>query len=176
MAVVAVDGWSGRVFEDFTPGDVYYHPFGKTVTEQDNQTSTLMSQNVAQIHVDTHRTAGTEYGRPLMNSCFTLMLVTGQSTIDTSMHVFANLGWDEVRLPAPVFEGDTIYSRTKVLATRESGSRPHLGIVEVATEGYNQDGVVVITFRRTLMVYRAGHTPEVTKPRPSEDSLPEVRS
>ncbi|MBF4550851.1 MULTISPECIES: MaoC family dehydratase [unclassified Pseudoclavibacter] len=169
-----VEGWTGRVFEDFTPGDLYYHPFSKTVTEDDNMTSTLMTQNVAKVHVDARLTESTEFRRILVNSCFTLSLVTGQSTIDLSMNVFANLGWDEVRLPHPVFVGDTISSRSKVLSLRESRSRPSVGIVEVATEGYNQEGVVVISFRRTFMVSRRGFLPVSPTPRPDESSLPDA--
>ena len=131
-----VPGWTGRLFEDFAAGDIYYHPFGKTVTEADNQHFTLMTQNVAKTHVDRNFAKATEFGLPLVNSTLTLALVTGQSTIDLSMNVFANMGWDEVRMPNPVFEGDTIYSRSKVLALRESKSRPSLGLVTVATEGY----------------------------------------
>ncbi|NDK32339.1 MaoC family dehydratase [Nesterenkonia haasae] len=169
-----VAGWNGRLFEDFNVGDVYYHPFGKTVTQSDNHQFTLMTQNVAKTHVDAHFAAGSEFGRPLVNSTLTLALVTGQSTIDLSMNVFANMGWDEVRMPAPVFEGDTIYSRSKVLAVRGANSRPNLGLVTVATEGYNQDGVVVISYRRTFMVYRQGELPSVTHSRPDESSLPAV--
>ena len=168
------EGWTGRLFEDFVPGAVYYHPFGKTVTEGDNQMFTLMTQNVAKTHVDKHFAAQTEFGRPLVNSTFTLALVTGQSTIDLSMNVFANLGWDEVRMPNPVFEGDTIYSRSKVLSSRTSASRPAVGLVSVATEGFNQDGIVVISFRRTFMVYRRGHLPAAAPVRPDESSLPAV--
>jgi acyl dehydratase len=154
-----VPGWTGRLFEDFVVGDVYEHPFGKTVTQADNQWFTLLTQNVAKVHVDANFARHTEFGRPLVNSAFTLALVTGQSTIDLSMNVFANLGWDEVRMPHPVFEGDTIYSRSEVLATRPSASRPHLGLVTVSSTGLNQDGVVVITYRRTFLVYRQGHLP-----------------
>jgi acyl dehydratase len=167
-----VPGWSGRLYEDFAVGDLYYHPFGKTVTQSDNQTFTLMTQNVAKTHLDVHFASRTEFGRPLVNSTFTLALVTGQSTIDLSMNVFANLGWDEVRMPVPVYEGDTIYSRSKVLELRTSASRPAVGLVTVATEGFNQDGVVVLTFRRTFMVYRRGHLPETATVRPDEASLP----
>lgn len=167
-----VEGWTGRLFEDFTVGDIYYHPFGKTVTQADNQVFTLATQNVSRTHVDAHFAASTEFGRPLVNSTFVLALVTGQSTMDLSMNVFANLGWDEVRLPAPVFEGDTIYSRSKVLGLRESASRPAIGIVKVATEGFNQDEQIVISYRRTFMVYRQGHLPGGDGVRPSEASLP----
>ena len=167
---------TGRLFEDFRPGEVIYHPFGKTITEADNQTFTLMTQNVARIHLDKNYAAQTEFGRTLVNSTFTLALVTGQSTIDLSSHVFANLGWDEVRTPHPVFEGDTIYSRSKVLAVRPSTSRPAVGVVTVASEGFNQDGVVVISYRRTLLVYRRGHQPTTTAARPDESSLPAVET
>ena len=171
-----VDGWTGRLFEDFAVGDIYYHPFGKTVTEADNQMFTLMTQNVSKTHVDRNYAAGTAYKLPLVNSTFTLALVTGQSTMDLSMNVFANLGWDEVRMPAPVYEGDTIYSRSKVLELRESASRPTMGVVTVATEGFNQDGVIVVSFRRSFMIYKNGHLPSVASARPDESSLPSVSS
>lgn len=171
-----VEGWKGRFFEDFQVGDVYDHPLGKTVTETDNRMFTFVTQNTSKVHFDDHYAAGTEFGRVLVNSPFTLALVTGQSVIDLSLNVFANLGWDEVRLPAPVFEGDTIYSRSKVLAKRESASRPNLGIVEVATEGFNQDGVIVITYRRTFMVYKRGQAPaSLNPPTPDLSTLPPVR-
>lgn len=169
-----VPGWQGRLFEDFTVGDVYNHPFGKTVTEADNQWFTLLTQNVSKTHVDANYAKGTDYGRPLVNSAFTLALVTGQSTIDLSMNVFANMGWDQVRMPAPVLEGDTIYSRSKVLAVRESASRPTMGLVTVATEGFNQDGTVVIAFRRTFMIYRRGHLPSAATARPGLSTLPSI--
>lgn len=161
-----VPGWAGRFFEDFTVGDVYVHRLGRTVLEVDNAWFTLLTQNTAPIHFDRHYAAGTEFGRPLVDSTFTLALVTGQSVADVSQNVMANLGWDEVRLPAPVFEGDTIYSESEVIAVRPSGSRPDVGIVTVRTTGSNQDGVVVITFTRTVMVYRRGHGPASGRPRP----------
>lgn len=165
-------GWNGRFFEDFTVGDVYYHPLGKTVTETDNQWFTLLTQNTARVHVDHAYAAGTEFGRPLVNSTYVLSLVTGQSVIDLTWNVLANLGWDEVRLPAPVFVGDTIRSRSKILHTAGSRSRRNAGIVRAGTEGYNQDGVVVISFQRTFLVYRRGHAPAAPAPVPPEDSLP----
>jgi itaconyl-CoA hydratase len=167
-------GWQGRYFEDFTLGDVYYHPLGRTVTTTDNLWFTLLTQNTAKVHVDHHYAAQTEFGRPLVDSTFTLALITGQSVTDVSQNVMANLGWDEVRLPAPVFEGDTLYSRSKVIALRESRSRPNVGVVTVATEGFNQDGVVVCSFRRTLLVYKRATAPAPPVPRPPEDSLPPV--
>src|SRR5262245_29861000 len=155
------EGWNGRFFEDFSVGDVYQHPLGRTVTTTDNIRFTLLTQNTAPIHFDHHYAAQTEFGKPLVDSTFTLALVTGQSVTDVSQNVMANLGWDEVRLPAPVFEGDTIYSYSEVLATRESKSRPNVGIVTVGTTGYNQDGTVVITFKRTIMVYKRGQAPKI---------------
>ena len=113
-----VPGWTGRYFEDFVIGDRYRHPLGRTITETDNIWMTLLTQNSSPLHFDHHYAAQTAFGRPLVDSTFTLALVTGQSVIDVSQHVFANLGWDEVRLPAPVFAGDTIYSESEVLEAR----------------------------------------------------------
>jgi itaconyl-CoA hydratase len=163
-------GWSGRYFEDFEVGDVYQHPLGRTVTETDNVWMTLLTQNTAPIHFDAHYAAQTEFRRRLVDSTFTLALVTGQSVTDVSQNVMANLGWDEVRLPNPVFEGDTIYSQSEVTSTRASNSRPNVGIVTVKTTGHNQDGVVVITFTRTLLVYRRGHAPQIPRLTPAGDS------
>ena len=157
------EGWRGRFFEDFEVGDVYEHPLGRTVTTTDNAWFTLLTQNTAPIHFDRAYAEQTEFGRPLVDSTFTVALVTGQSVTDVSQNVFANLGWDEVRLPAPVFEGDTIYSRSEVLDKRESRSRGNVGIVTVKTTGYNQSGEVVITFRRTVMVYKKDHAPRIAR-------------
>ncbi len=152
-------GWQGRFYEDFEIGDVYEHGLGRTVTQPDNIWFTLLTQNTARVHFDAHYAAQTGFGRPLVNSAFTIALVTGQSVNDVSYNVMANLGWDEVRLPNPLFEGDTVYSSSEVMEKRESKSRPDVGIVTVRTTGTNQDGVPVITFRRTVMVYRAGFGP-----------------
>ncbi|MEZ4521558.1 MAG: MaoC family dehydratase [Thermomicrobiales bacterium] len=159
-------GWQGRFYEDFEVGDVYEHPLGRTVTTTDNSWFTLLTQNTARVHFDHHYAAQTEFGKPLVNSAFTLALVTGQSVTDLTQNVFANLAWDEIRLPNPVFEGDTLYSRSEILDKRESQSRPHLGIVTARTEGYNQNGTVVITFNRTFMAYRRGHGPDDSRPSP----------
>ena len=156
-------GWSGRFYEDFEIGDIYRHPFGRTVITVDNMWFTLLTQNVAPVHLDHHYAAQTEFGKPLVDSTFTLALVTGQSVIDVSMNVMANLGWDEVRLPAPVFEGDTLYSQSEVLEKRESKSRKNVGIVVVRTHGFNQDGTVVISFNRTIMVYKRGQAPKIPR-------------
>lgn len=157
------EGWRGRFFEDFEVGDVYQHPLGRTVTTTDNIWFTLLTQNTAPIHFDHHYSSQTEFGKPLVNSTFTMALVTGQSVTDISQNVFANLAWDEIRLPNPVFEGDTIYSQSEVLEIRESKSRPNMGIASFKTTGYKQDGTVVITFKRTLLVYRRGHAPKIAR-------------
>jgi itaconyl-CoA hydratase len=164
------EGWRGRFFEDFEVGDVYRHPLGRTVTTTDNMWFTLLTQNTSPVHVDHHYASQTEFGKPLVDSTFTVALVTGQSVTDISQNVMANLGWDEVRLPAPVFEGDTIYSQSEVLEKRPSGSRPNVGIVTVKTTGYKEDGTVVITFRRTIMVYKHGHAPQPVYPILEENS------
>lgn len=164
--MVVKEGWTGRVYEDFEVGDVYPHPLGRTVLPADNSWFTQLTQNVNPIHFDRAFAAQTEFGQPLVNSTFTLALVTGQSTIDLSLNVMANLGWDEVRLPNPLFEGDTVYSRSEVLEKRESKSRPEVGIVRVKTVGFTQDGTIVIEFFRTFMVYRRGHVPRKHLPEP----------
>jgi acyl dehydratase len=161
-----IPGWRGRFFEDFEVGDIYRHPLGRTITRTDNIWFTLLTQNTAPIHFDAHYSAQTEFGKPLVDSTFTVALVTGQSVTDVSQNVFANLGWDEIRLPAPVFEGDTIYSQSEVIAKRASKTRTNVGIVTVKTMGYKQDGTVVITFKRTLMVFRRGQAPVIPRPKP----------
>ena len=160
-------GWGGRYFEDFGVGDVYQHPLGRTITAVDNIWFTHLTLNTNPLHFDHYYASQTEFGRPLVNSCFTLALVTGMSVADISQHAFANLGWDEVRLPAPVFEGDTIYAQSEVLETRPSRSRPSVGIVRIRSIGYNQEGKTVIEFKRTVMVYRSGQGPQIPRPTPA---------
>ena len=152
-------GWTGRVFEDFEVGDIYEHPLGRTVTQADNIWFSCVTMNTNPIHFDAEYASHTEFKRPLVNSCFTLSLVTGQSVIDLTMNAVANLGWDEVRLPNPLFEGDTVYARSEVLETRASKSRPNVGLVKVKTTGVNQQGAPVIEFTRTFMIWKRGHVP-----------------
>jgi itaconyl-CoA hydratase len=160
-------GWRGRFFEDFEVGDVYRHPLGRTLTTTDNIWFTLLTGNTAPLHFDHHYASQTPFEKPLVNSALTLALVTGQSVTDVSQNVMANLGWDEVRLPNPVFEGDTIYSVSEVLEVRESQSRPNVGVVQVQTTGFKPDGTIVITFRRTVLVYRRGRGPTIPLPNPA---------
>jgi itaconyl-CoA hydratase len=153
----------GRSYEDFEAGMVMRHPIGRTVTAADNAWTTLVAVNTNPIHFDAHYASQTEFGKPLVNSPFILALVTGLSVADVSRYAI-NLGWDEVRMPAPVFEGDTVYAQSEVLSRRESKSRPHMGVVEVQTTGFKQDGTVVMTFRRTILVYKRAHVPAVPLP------------
>jgi itaconyl-CoA hydratase len=154
----------GRCYEDFEAGEVIQHPIGRTITKTDNIWFTLLTANTNPIHLDAHYSAQTEFGQPLVNSTFTLALVTGLSVSDISRYA-VNLGWDEVRMPAPLFEGDTLYAQTEVLSKRESKSRPHMGLVEVKSTGFKQDGTVVLEFRRTILVYKRAHVPKRPQPK-----------
>ena len=140
-----------RTYEELEVGAVYRSRFGRTVLEADNVWFTLLTLNTNPIHFDAQHAAQTEWGRPLVDSTFTLALVTGLSVIDVSERA-VNLGWREVRLPAPVFAGDTIRAETEILEKRESKSRPGFGVVTVRSRGLNQDDVVVIEFERTVLV------------------------
>ncbi len=159
-------GWNGRYLEDFEVGDVYQHPQGRTITEADNIWFTLLTQNTNQIHFNNQYAERSTFEKPLVNSALTLAMVVGQSVTDTSQNAIANLGWNNIRLPHPVFVGDTLYSESKVLETRESKSRPYAGIVKVQTRGLNQNGDVCLTYERSFMVYKRdapqdkGHFPE----------------
>ncbi len=157
---------SGRCFEDFEVGMVIRHPLGRTVTSADNAWFTLITVNTNPIHFDAHYAAQTEFGKPLVNSTFTVALVTGLSVADISQHGI-NLGWDEVRMPAPLFEGETVYAQSEVLSVRESKSRPSMGLVEIKSVGFTETGKVVLTFRRTILVYKRDHVPSVPQPSPA---------
>lgn len=153
------DGWNGRFYEDFQVGDVYRHPLGRTVTESDNTWFTLLTMNTNQMHFNREYAAKSEFGRQLVVSTFTVAIAVGQSVIDTTQNAFANLGWEDIELPHPVFAGDTLFSESLVLEKRESSSRPHAGIVTIRTRTLNQDGDEVCTFRRTFYVYKRGAEP-----------------
>ncbi len=150
----------GRCFEDFKVGDVYEHRPGRTISEADNTWFTLLTMNTHPLHFDAAYAARTEFGKPLVNSCLTLAMVTGMSVSDLSQKAVANLGWDKVRLTAPVFAGDTIYAESEVLAVRESKSRPTQGIVTVRTTGRKADGTAIMNFERSILVPRHGHAIE----------------
>jgi acyl dehydratase len=154
-------GQQGRFFEDFQVGDTYKSWLGRTVTETDNIWFSNLTMNTNQVHFNREWAKRTEFGRPLVNSTFTLALIVGLSVRDTSENAMANLAWGSISLPRPVFAGDTLWAETKVLTTRPSNSRPSTGIVSVLTRGVNQDGEVVIEFDRTFMVFRRD-APEMT--------------
>jgi itaconyl-CoA hydratase len=162
--------WRGRFYEDFAVGDVYRSRFGRTVTQTDNIWFTCLTMNTNPIHFDEPFAARTRFGRPLVNSAFTLALVTGLTVPDTSENAAANLAWTDIKLPKPVFEGDTLHAESEILELRESSSNPSVGIVSMRCRGINQRGEVVIEFRRTYMVYRRG-APEAADgfPRTAEE-------
>jgi acyl dehydratase len=144
-----------RRFEDFTVGDVYRSEVGRTVTETDNLLFTMLSLNTNELHFNEEAAKETEWGRILVNSTFTLALVLGLSVADTSQAGAVNLGWTEIRLPHPVFIGDTIWSETEVTSARASESRPTHGIVGVRTRGLNQRSEVVCEFARSFLIAKA---------------------
>ena len=146
----------GRCLEDFEIGDVYEHRPGRTITESDNTWFTLLTMNQHPLHFDAEYAAKSEFGKPVVNSCLTLSIVAGMSVSDISQKTIANLGWDKIRLTAPVFVGDTLYAESEVLAIRESKSRPSQGIVTVRTTGMQQDGTKSISYERTMLIPKRG--------------------
>jgi itaconyl-CoA hydratase len=146
--------WRGRFYDDFEVGDVFQSRLGRTISETDNVWFTLLTLNTNQVHFNHEFAAGTEFGKPLVNSTFTLALVTGMSVPDTSENATANLSWTDIKLPNPVYVGDTLWSETEIVSKRESRSRPSVGIVGVRCRGINQRREVVIEFQRTFMVYK----------------------
>ena len=163
----AVSGWEGRYFEDFNVGDVYRCRLGRTLTETDNTWFTLLTSNTNQIHFNSDYARRTEFGKCLINSTLTLAIVTGMGVADVSENGVA-LGWDEVKLPNPLFAGDTLYSESRVLETRESRSNPQRGVVRVRTRGIQQEGKVVIDYVRSVLVWKKAHAP-------TRDLFPTIR-
>lgn len=155
------DQRESRYYEDLRPHDVFVSRFGRTVTEVDNLLFTMLSMNTNAIHFDAVQAEGSRWKRILVNSTFTFALVTGLSVQDVSEHAAANLDWTDVKLPNPVFIGDTLWAESEVLSCRPSESTPSVGIVAMRTRGINQRKEVVIEFKRTAMIYRRG-VPEAT--------------
>ena len=147
----------GRYLEDFEVGDVYEHRPGRTVTEADNILFSLLTMNRHPMHCDAAFAAKSEFSRPLVNSGLTLAIVLGMTVDDVSFRAIANLGWRDIKLVAPVFPGDTIYARSRVLDVRESKSRPTQGIDTTATEGHKADGTLFMRFERMSLVPKRGH-------------------
>lgn len=161
--------WRGRFYEDFDIGDVFQSRFGRTVTQTDNIWFTLLTCNTNPMHFDVPYAEGTRFGKPLVNSAFTVALVTGMTVPDTSENATANLAWTDIKLPKPVFEGDTLYAESEITDKRESASNPNVGIVSMRCRGINQRREVVIEFKRTFMVYKRT-APEVTDTFPGTDT------
>lgn len=149
----------GRCFEDFVVGETIEHELGRTITQVDNIWFTLLTMNTNPMHFDSEYSRASAFGRTLVNSCFTLSLVTGLTVSDISQNAMANLEWTDVKLPAPVFEGDTIRARTTILEVRASKSRHNVGIVRFRSTGINQRNEVVIEFTRTILVYKRAFLP-----------------
>ncbi|MES2191311.1 MAG: MaoC family dehydratase [Pseudomonadota bacterium] len=146
---------AGLYFEQFEVGQIFKHDIRRTVTETDNVLFSTMTHNPAAIHLDAEHARETEFGKPLMNSVFTLGLMVGISVGDTTLGTtVGNLGWDEVRFPKPVFAGDTLHVETQVLEKRDSKSRPQNGIVVFEHKAWNQRNEVVATCKRVALMHR----------------------
>ena len=145
----------GLYFEEFSVGQRFEHPIRRTVTEADNVPFSTMTHNPASLHLDAEYMKNTEFGKPLINSCFTFGLMVGISVNDTTHGTtVANLGMDEVRFPNPLFPGDTVRVETEVIATRESKSRPDNGIVTFVHRAWNQRDELVGEFKRSALMLR----------------------
>ncbi len=149
----------GNFFEDFKEGDLFKHWPGRTICQADNIWFTLLTLNT-HPHFDANYYKNTEWKKPLVNSTLTVALVSGMSVTDISLNAVANLGWSNIKLTKPVFEGDTLYAESTILSLRESKSRPYAGIVELETIGRNQREEIVIKLNRTVMV-RKKSNPDV---------------
>ena len=150
----------GRFYEDFAVGDIYEHRPGRTITETDNTWFTLLTMNQHPLHFDAEYAKHSEFGRCVVASPFTVSLIVGMSVSDVSQKAIANLGWTDIKLTHPVFAGDTLYAESEVLDMRLSKSRADAGIVSVRSLGRNQNGAVVCSFDRTMLVQRRGHALE----------------
>jgi acyl dehydratase len=145
----------GLYFEEFSVGQRFEHPIRRTVTESDNVLFTTLTHNPASLHLDAEYMKNTEFGRPLINSYFTLGLMVGISVNDTTHGTtVANLGMDEVRFPKPLFPGDTVHVETEVVAVRASKSRPDNGIVTFVHRAFNQQDDLVAECRRSALMLR----------------------
>lgn len=152
-------GWEGRFYENFEVGDIYQHRLGRTISDADNTWFTLLTMNTHEVHFNVEAAKASEFGKVLVGSSLTLSIARGQSVVDTSQNAMANLALDEVRFTRPVFNGDTLWSESMVIAKRESRSRPQAGIVTIKTRTLNQDGEEVLSFLRTFYMYRRGAKP-----------------
>lgn len=147
---------TGRYWEDFQVGEIYKHWPGRTISEADNTWFTLLTLNTHPAHFDTQYAEGTMFGQRLVVSTLTVALAVGMSVRDVSQQAIANLGWQDISLPNPVFIGDTLYAESEILAKRESKSRPGAGILSFRTNTYNQRNELVCSFVRTILIKRRG--------------------
>jgi len=146
---------AGRWYDELSVGDAFEHEIRRTVTEADNMWFCGATCNPAAIHIDAEYCRDTEFGKPLVNSLFTLGLVIGLSVQDTTLGTtVGNLGMTDVKFPKPVFHGDTLRSKTTVLEMRESKSRPNAGIVTFLHQGFNQRGEEVVTCKRQALLLK----------------------
>jgi len=146
---------AGLYYEQFSVGQKFDHPIRRTITEADNVLLTTMTHNPAALHLDAEYMKTTEFGRPLVNSCLTLSFMVGISVNDTTHGTtVANLGWDEVRFPKPLFHGDTIHIESEVLEKRDSKSRPDNGIVVFEHRAFNQNDELVGICKRTALMHK----------------------
>lgn len=146
----------GRYYEDFVVGDIYHHRPGRTIIEADNIWFSLLTMNTHPLHFDNEYGKATEFGQTLVNSGFIVSVLSGMSVIDVSQKAIANLGWDEIRMTAPLFVGDTLYAESEMLTKRESKSRPNAGIVTIQTRGKNQHDKIVCTYKRNMLIPKKG--------------------
>ena len=145
----------GLYYEEFETGQVFEHEIRRTITEADNVWFSALTHNPQPLHIDAEFAKHTEFGRPLVNSCLTLAFMVGISVGDTTLGTtVANLGWDEVRFPKPLFHGDTIRIRTEVLELRDSKSRPDNGIVVFEHRAFNQHDELVGVCKRSALMRR----------------------
>ena len=158
----------GKYFDELEVGMSFTHEPGRTVTETDNLLFSALTLNPQPLHLDAEFARSTQHGQILVNSTFTLALVTGLTVQDTSENAVANLAWTDISLPNPVFVGDTLWAESEILDMRESKSNPSVGIVSMRCRGINQRREVVIEYRRTFMVYKR-EAPEAAPAFPGTD-------
>lgn len=146
---------TGRYYEDFHVGQLIPHALRHTITQADNEAFSIFTHNPSPLHLDAEFMKESEFGRPIVNSCLTLSLMVGISVADTTMGTaVANLGWDEVRFPAPVFPGDTLHFETEIMHLRESRSRPTAGIVTLLHRGFNQRDELIASCKRFALMMK----------------------
>lgn len=160
-----VEGWQGRFYEDFEEGQVFKHPYGRTLTETDDVWLTNITMNLNPMHFNEEYASNTEFGERLVNGLVVIALAVGMSVIDVSQNATANLGYDKVRHHAPSFHGDTLFVESEVVSKRESDSRDRVGIVTTELRAFNQNNEKVLSLERTNMILKRSHAePSASQP------------